>query len=84
MAKFTERTFTCSECGRTYEDHPGLHKWNSNYHDSFIRCRVDGAVCMEDKESKTEETEVEETEELEGSDSEETIRPGTPVDEEDK
>lgn len=58
MAKFTEKTFTCSECGRTYEDHPGLHKWNSNYHDSFIRCRVDGAVCMEDKEAEVVEPEV--------------------------
>ena len=51
----TEKTFTCSECGRTYKDHAGLHKWNSNYHDSFIRCRVDGAVCMEDEEAKVVE-----------------------------
>ncbi len=80
MAKFTERTFTCSECGRTYEDHPGLHKWNSNYHDSFIRCRVDGAVCMEDSKEVVEK----EPEAMEGSDSDETIRPGTPVDEEGK
>lgn len=54
----TEKTFTCSECGRTYKDHAGLHKWNSNYHDSFIRCRVDGAVCMEDKEAEVVEPEV--------------------------
>lgn len=59
----TEKTFTCSECGRTYKNHAGLHKWNSNYHDSFIRCRVDGAVCMEDKEAEVVEPEVPEEDE---------------------